>query len=179
MARKIGVSTERPKNEATPLGTKNARGKAAAKPAPVASPIAPVASPVSPLGNPEPAPVPAQKGKHMSLVLARGKVGKSGKKAMFTSPALRRGISVPSAIFAGGVFPETLALEGDGFVTLGEEEQKKAEARNAKRAEKGLKPKLTPQERAIQLTARQAKLEAKLKRAQEASAKLAKRLGEM
>jgi hypothetical protein len=112
----------------------------------------------------------------MDITLSRGKVSKSGKKAQYTSVALIGSMALPRRLFVDNAFPETITISGP-FQTLGESEQAKAEARNAKRIAKGLKPKPTPTERAAALAAREAKLRAKLERAQAASAKLAGKLG--
>jgi hypothetical protein len=111
----------------------------------------------------------------MDVTLVRGKISKSGKKVQFSNPALIRSLVFPVAVF-GATIPESLSLSGE-FATRSADEQAKAEARNAARAAKGLKPKATPAERQAQLEARSAKLQAKLARAQAAAAKLATKLG--
>lgn len=113
-----------------------------------------------------------QEKKIMDVTLTRGKVSKSGKKAQYRSAALVRAVVLPAALFAAGTFPETVTMSAD-FATLGADEQSKAEARNAARVAKGLKPKATPAELAAREAARIAKLQAKLDKANARAAKLA------
>lgn len=139
------------------------------------TPSSPDASATTAMTSPEQKSI--QKETQMDFTLVRGNVSKSGKKITFSNPALVRGLVFPVAVFGETGAPESLTLSGVGFKTRNADEQAKAEARNAKRIAKGQKPKATPQERALQLEARAAKLQAKLERAQKASAKLAAKLG--
>jgi len=111
-----------------------------------------------------------------NFTLVRGTTSKNGKRIQFTNPALPRNLVLPVSLFANGA-PESLTLSGEGFRTRNADEQAKAEARNAKRAAKGLKPVMTPQERLARLTASAAKRAAQMERAQKAAAKLAAKLG--
>lgn len=119
----------------------------------------------------------SNKEKIMDVTLTRGKVSKSGKKAQYRSVALVRAVVLPLALFAAGVFPETVTLSGTEFATVGADEQAKAEKRNADRVAKGLKPKATPAELLQKETARTAKLQAKLDKANARAQKLAAKVG--
>ena len=113
----------------------------------------------------------------MSFTLTRGKVSKNGKRAQYTSSTLPIAVTLPARLFAGKTLPESFSLDTSAFLTMSADEQARAEARNARRAEKGLKPKATPEERKAKLDARIAKTQAKLDRARKAAEKLAGRSG--
>lgn len=127
--------------------------------------------------KPETPVQPRQERKRMELTLTRSKLNKKGSKAVYTNPAIRNGVVLSKTLFAGGTFPDSLTIAGEGFSTLGADEQTKAEARNAKRIAKGLKPKATPAERQALLAQRREKLAAKLAKTDAAAAKLAAKLG--
>jgi hypothetical protein len=134
----------------------------------------PVTEPVNSSEQATESPV-AEQEKNM-IILTRGRISKSGKRAMYSSTALKQGIALGKSTFVNGEFPETISLDlGDAVAVLSPEDQAKAQARAEKRAARGEKVKLTPEQREAALVARAEKLEAKLQRTREAQAKLAEK----
>lgn len=112
----------------------------------------------------------------MKIDLVRSKVNPKGRYASYTAPGLKRSVVLMKGLFEGGVFPESISIEGEGFATKGAEEVERERVRAEKRAAKGLKPLPTPQERAEKLAASVAKAEARLAKQKAAQEKLAAKL---
>lgn len=127
--------------------------------------------------NQEQTASPVAEGTKMDIVLSFSKANKSGKRGLFTSPMLRRGIALPASLFPNKQFPTSVTLSGDAFETMSGDEQSRIDARNAKRAAKGLKPLPTAAERAEQLKARIEKRQKQLDNARAAAAKLSAKMG--